>query len=72
MALRALSWHPSYSVVPTSASVAYLSGLCFPSEREATKNASAPGFIAQNAGVIYRANGLRVGVESAGGRRVGS
>jgi hypothetical protein len=70
MILRALIWHPSYSVVQTSASVAYLSGLCFPNERDATKNAGTLGFVTQNTGVIYRADGVSVGVKAAGGREV--
>src|SRR2546426_7626676 len=70
MILRAVIWHPSYSVVQTSARVAYLSGLCFPKKRDATKNAGTLGFVAQNTGVIYRADGVSVGVKAAGGRDV--
>jgi hypothetical protein len=70
MILRAVIWHPSYSGVQTSASVAYLSGLCFPKERDATKNAGTLGFSTQNRGVIYRADGVSVGVKAAGGRDV--
>jgi hypothetical protein len=46
---------------------AYLPGLCFPKERDATKNAGTLGFVTQNTGVIYRADGLPVGVKAAGG-----
>src|SRR5437879_5141442 len=70
MFLRAVIWHPSYSVVQTSASVAYLSGLCFPKERDATKNAGTLGFVTQNTSVIYRADGVFIGVKAAGGRDV--
>ena len=61
---------PSYSVVQTSASVAYLSCLCFPKERDATKNAGTLGFVTQNTGVIYRADRVSIGVKAAGGRAV--
>src|ERR1700722_5014866 len=70
MILRAVIWQPSYSGVQTSASVAYLSSLCFPKERDATKDAGALGFAPQNTGVIYRADGVLVGIKAAGGRLV--
>jgi hypothetical protein len=43
-----------------SASVAYLSGRCFPKERDATKNAGTLGVATQNRGVIYRADRVSV------------
>ena len=48
---------------------AYLFGFCFPKERDATKNTGTLGFVTQNTGVIYRADGVSVGVKTAGGRR---
>lgn len=70
MILRAVIWHPSYSVVQTSASVAYLSGLCFPKERDAKRNANTLGLVTEKRGVIYRADGVSVGVKAARGRDV--
>jgi hypothetical protein len=49
---------------------AYLPRLCFPKERDATKNAGTLGFVTQNTGVIYRADGVSIGVKAAGGRAV--
>ena len=49
---------------------AYLPGLCFPKERDAAKNAGTLGFVTQNTGVIYRADGVSIGVKAAGGRAV--
>ncbi len=49
---------------------AYLPGLCFPRERDATKNVGTLGFVTQNTGVIYRADGVSIGVKAAGGRAV--
>ena len=44
---------------------AYLPGLCFPRERDTTKNAGTLGFVTQNTGVIYRADGVSIGIEAA-------
>jgi len=52
---------------PPDLSVAYLSGLCFPKERDATKNGGTLSVVAQNTGVIYRADGVFAGVKAAGG-----
>jgi hypothetical protein len=52
---------------PPDSSVAYLSGLCFPKEHDATKNAGTLGVLAQNTGVIYRADGVFAGIKAAGG-----
>jgi len=49
---------------------AYLLGLCFPKERDATKDTGTLGFVTQNTGVIYRADGVSIGVKTAGGRAV--
>jgi hypothetical protein len=56
--------------VQMSASVAYLPGVCFPMERDETGNKSTLGFVTQNTGVIYRADGVFSGVKAAGGRAV--
>jgi hypothetical protein len=50
--------HHLNPVFGASASAAYSSGLCFPKERDATKNADTLGVLAKNRSVIYRADGL--------------
>src|SRR5215831_13445663 len=39
--------------------------LCFDKQRDAKKNASAPGILTQNGGVVHRADGVPVGIEAA-------
>ena len=48
----------------------YLAGVCFPKEQNAEGNARAPRLTAQIRSVIRRANGVPLGVETAGGREV--
>ena len=48
---------------------AYLGGVCFPKEQDAKGNPRTFGLVAQNGSVIYRADGVSVGVKTAGGRR---
>ena len=43
---------------------AYLGGVCFPKERDAEGNPRAAGLVAQNRSVIYRADGVSIGIEA--------
>src|SRR5882762_3337189 len=45
---------------------AYLFGVCCSRERDAKRNASTLGVLAQNRSVIHRANGVSIGIEAAG------
>jgi hypothetical protein len=40
----------------------------FSTERDAKRNASTLGFIAQNGSVIHRADGMSLGIEAARGQ----
>jgi len=65
------SGHLANHLIPEFRAVrgfAYLPGLCFPKERNATENANTLGFATQNPGVIYRADEVPLSVKAAGGR----
>src|SRR5467141_1815516 len=70
MILRAVIWHHLIPVSMRVRAFAYLSGVWFPKERDATKNAGTLGFVTHNTGVIYRADGVSIGVKAARGRAV--